>query len=121
MNKRAVLDTTAEMMKKMVSYDKVEAVTQRSVLRGREEGAKLIVEEKYRVNQLIKEILASLDYRDVLANVTEETYDAFVFRYFQNVKYLCDLGAEDIELPGMVPENSFSVWASVMLLDVDCL
>jgi hypothetical protein len=121
MNKRAVLDTTAEMMKKMIPYDEFEGVTQRSALRGKEQGAKLIIEEKYRVNKLIKEILASPDFRDVLAYATEETYDAFVFRYFQNVKYLMNTGAEDIELPGMVPENSYSVWASVMLLDVDCL
>jgi hypothetical protein len=121
MNKKAVLDATAELMKNMVSFDRVEAVTQRSVMRGKEEGTKLIMEEKHRVNKLINEILASPDYRDILANVTEETYDAFVYRYFQNMKYLVDMGAEDIELPGMVPENSFSVWASVMLLDVDCL
>lgn len=121
MKKRAVLDTTADMMKKMVSFDKVEAVTGRSVMRGKEESARLIMEQKERVNALVNNILASPDYRDILANVTEETYDAFVFRYFQNVKYLLDAGAEDIELPGMVPENSFSVWASVMLLDVDCL
>lgn len=120
MKKRAVLDTTAELMKQMVSFDKVEAVTQRSVLRGKEEGTKLIMEEKERVNKLISEILASPDYRDILSRVTEETYDAFVYRYFQNVKYLADNGAEDIELPGMVPENSYSVWSSVMLLDLDC-
>jgi len=41
--------------------------------------------------------------------------------FFQNVKYLADLEADDIELPDMVPENSFSVWAAVMLIDIDCL
>jgi hypothetical protein len=121
MNKKEVLDVTAGMMKKMVSFDEVEAVTQRSVMRGMENGTKLMLEEKERVNKLIKDILASLDYREVLDRVTEDTYDAFVFRYFKNVKYLSDLKADDIELPDMVPENSFSVWAAVMLVDVDCL
>ena len=121
MNKREVLDTTAGMMKKMVSDDEVEAVTQRSVMRGRLKGAELIIEEKARVNQLINDVLSELDFRSVLNKVTENTFDAFVFRYFQNVKYLADLEADDIELPDMVPENSFSVWAAVMLLDIDCL
>ncbi len=121
MNKKEVLDITASMMKKMVSFEEVDAVTQRSVLRGKEEGIKLMTGEKERVNKLIREILASPDYRDVLAQAAEDTYDAFVFRYFQNVKYLSDLEADDIELPDMVPENSFSVWAAVMLIDVDCL
>ena len=121
MNKKEVLDINAGLMKKMVSFEEVDAVTQRSVLRGREEGTKLMIEEKERVNKLIREILASLDHREVLAHVTQDTYDAFVFRYFQNVKYLADLEADDIELPDMVPENSFSVWAAVMLMDVDCL
>jgi hypothetical protein len=121
MNKKEVLDITADMMKKMVSFEEVDAVTQRSVLRGKEEGIKLMIGEKERVNKLIREILASPDHRDVLAQATEDTYDALVFRYFQNVKYLSDLETDDIELPGMVPENSFSVWASVMLIDVDCL
>ena len=121
MNKREVLDTTAGMMKKMVSYEEVETITQRSAMRGMENGTKLMLEEKERVNKLIKDILASLDYRDVLDKVTEDTFDAFVFRYFQNVKYLADLEVDDIELPDMVPENSFSVWAAVMLIDIDCL
>jgi hypothetical protein len=121
MNKREVLDMTAGIMKKMVSYDKVDAVTQRSVMRGKENGIKLMIEEKERVNKLIRDILASLDHREVLAHVTEDTFDAFVFRYFQNVKYLSDLEVDDVELPDMVPENSFSVWAAVMLIDVDCL
>lgn len=121
MKKKEVLDITAEMMKKMVSYEAVDAVTQRSAMRGMENGLKLMVEEKERVNSLIREILASLDYRKVLEKVTEETFDAFVFRYFKNVKYLADLDATEIDLPGMVPENSFSVWAAVMLIDVDCL
>jgi len=121
MDKREVLDKTADMMKKMVTFEEVDAVTHRSVLRGKEEGIKLVQEEKDRVNSLIREILASLDHREVLSHVSEDTYDAFVFRYFQNVKYLADLEADDIELPDMVPENSFSVWAAVMLIDVDCL
>jgi hypothetical protein len=121
MKKREVLDITAGMMKKMVSYDEVEAVTQRSAMRGMEDGTKLMLEEKERVNKLIKDILASLDYRKVLDKVTEDTFDAFVFRYFQNVKYLSDLEAADIELPDMVPENAFSIWAAVMLIDLDCL
>jgi hypothetical protein len=121
MNKREVLDITAGMMKKMVSYEEVEIITQRSVMRGMENGTKLMIEEKERVNNLIKDILSSLDYRNVLDKVTEDTLDAFVFRYFKNVKYLADLEAEDIELPDMVPENSFSVWAAVMLIDIDCL
>ena len=121
MNKREVLDITAGMMKKMVSYDEVETVTQRSVMRGMENGTKLMIEEKERVNKLIKDILSSLDYRKVLDKVTEDTFDAFVFRYFKNVKYLADLEVDDIELPDMVPENSFSVWAAVMLIDIDCL
>jgi hypothetical protein len=121
MKKKEVLDLTAGMMKKMVSFEEVDAVTQRSVMRGKEDGIKLILEEKQRVNDLIREILASLDHREVLAHVAEDTYDAFVFRYFQNVKYLSDLETDDIELPDMVPENSFSVWAAVMLIDVDCL
>jgi len=121
MKKREVLDITAAMMKKMVSYDEVDTVTQRSAMRGMEDGTKLMLEEKDRVNKLIKDILASLDYRKILDKVTEDTYDAFVFRYFSNVKYLSDLAADDIELPDMVPENSFSVWAAVMLIDVDCL
>ena len=121
MNKKDALDITAEMMKKMVSFDEVETVTQRSAMRGMENGMKLMVEEKERVNRLIKEILASLDYRTILEKVTEDTFDAFVFRYFKNVKYLADLETSEIELPDMVPENSFSVWASVMLIDVDCL
>jgi hypothetical protein len=121
MNKRDVLDITAGMMKKMVSFEEVDAVTQRSVMRGKEEGKKLVMEEKKRVNKLIRDILSSLDHREVMAHATEDTYDAFVFRYFQNVKYLSDLEIDDIELPDMVPENSFSVWASVMLIDVDCL
>ena len=121
MNKREVLDITAGMMKKMVSYDEVETVTQRSAMRGMENGTKLMIEEKERVNKLIKDILSSLDYRNVLNKVTEDTFDAFVFRYFKNVKYLADLEADDIELPDMVPENSFSVWAAVMLIDIDCL
>jgi hypothetical protein len=121
MNKKEVLDMTAGMMKKMVHFKEVDAVTQRSVMRGKEEGIKLMTDEKERVNKLIRDILASLDHREVLAQVAEETYDAFVFRYFQNVKYLSDLETDDIELPDMVPENSFSVWASVMLIDVDCM
>jgi hypothetical protein len=121
MNKKEVLDITAGMMKKMVSFEEVDAVTQRSVMRGKEEGTKLILEEKTRVNKLIRDILASPDHREVLGHVTENTYDAFVFRYFQNVKYLADLEADDLELPDMVPENSFSVWAAVMLIEVDCL
>ncbi|MDH4232235.1 MAG: hypothetical protein OEW04_09420 [Nitrospirota bacterium] len=121
MKKKEVLDITAGMMKKIVSYEKVEAVTQRSVMRGKEAGTRLMLEEKERVNKLIKDILSSLDYREVLDKVTEDTYDAFVFRYFHNVKYLADLKADDIELPGVVPENAFSVWAAVMLIDVDCL
>jgi len=121
MNKREVLDITADMMKKMVSYDEVETVTQRSVMRGMENGTKLMLEEKERVNKLINDILSSLDYRNVLNKITEDTFDAFVFRYFKNVKYLADLEADDIELPDMVPENSFSVWAAVMLIDIDCL
>jgi hypothetical protein len=121
MNKKEVLDITAGMMKKMVSFEEVDAVTQRSVLRGKEEGIKLMLEEKERVNKLIREVLASLDHREVLGRVGEDTYDAFVFRYFQNVKYLSDLETDDIDLPDMVPENSFSVWAAVMLIDVDCL
>ena len=121
MNKREVLDITAGMMKKMVSFDEVETVTQRSVMRGLENGTKLMIEEKERVNKLIKDILSSLDYRNVLDKVTEDTFDAFVFRYFKNVKYLSDLEVDDIELPDMVPENSFSVWAAVMLIDIDCL
>lgn len=121
MNKMEVLDITAEMMKKMVSLDEVDAVTQRSVMRGMENGTKLMTEEKERVNKLINDILASVDYREVLDKVAEDTFDAFVFRYFSNVKYLSDLNADDIELTDMVPENSFSVWAAVMLLDVDCL
>lgn len=120
MNKKEVLDITAGMMKKMVSFDEVDTVTQRSVMRGKEDGTKLMIEEKERVNRLIRDILASLDHREVLAHVIEDTFDAFVFRYFQNVKYLSDLEAYDIELPDMVPENSFSVWAAVMLIDVDC-
>ena len=121
MNKKEVLDTTAGMMKKMVSYEEVETVTQRSVLRGMENGTKLMIEEKERVNKLIKDILSSLDYRNVLDKVTEDTFDAFVFRYFQNMKYLADLEVNEIELPDMAPENSFSVWAAVMLIDIDCL
>ena len=121
MNKKEVLDITAGMMKKMVSFEEVDVVTQRSVMRGKEDGIRLMIEEKERVNNLIRDILASLDHREVLAQAAEDTYDAFVFRYFQNVKYLADFEAEDIELPDMVPENSFSVWASVMLIDVDCL
>jgi len=121
MNKKEVLDITAGMMKKMVSYDEVETVTQRSVMRGMENGTKLMIEEKERVNKLIKDVLSSLDYRNVLDKVTEDTFDAFVFRYFTNVKYLADLEVDDIELPDMVPENSFSVWAAVMLIDIDCL
>lgn len=121
MNKREVLDITADMMKKMVSYEEVDTVTQRSAMRGMENGTMLMIEEKERVNKLINDILSSLDYRTVLDKVTEDTFDAFVFRYFQNVKYLADLEAEDIELPDMVPENSFSVWAAVMLIDIDCL
>lgn len=121
MVKKEILDTTADMMKKMVSYDEVEAVTHRSVMRGKEAGTKLMLEEKERVNNLIKEISASLDYRTILDKATEDTLDAFVFRYFQNVKYLSELEAEDIELPDLVPENSYSVWAAVMLIDVDCL
>ncbi|RPI37885.1 MAG: hypothetical protein EHM54_02000 [Nitrospiraceae bacterium] len=121
MNKKEVLDITAEMMKKIVSYDEVDAVTQRSIMRGKEAGTKLMLEEKERVNKLIKDILSSLDYREVTDKITEDTYDAFVFRYFSNVKYLADLETDDIELPDMVPENAFSVWASVMLIDVDCL
>jgi hypothetical protein len=121
MKRKEVLDITAGMMKKMVSFEEVDAVTQRSVMRGMEDGAKLMIAEKERVNKLIKEILASPDYRDILAHVPEDTFDAFVFRYFQNAKYLSCLEADDIELPDMVPENSFSVWAAVMLIDVDCL
>lgn len=121
MNKREVLDITAGMMKKMVSYEEVETVTHRSVMRGMEIGTRLMIEEKERVNKLIHEILSSLDYRNVLDKVTEDTFDAFVFRYFKNVKYLADLETDDIELPDMVPENTFSVWAAVMLMDVDCL
>jgi hypothetical protein len=121
MNKKEVLDITAGLMKKMVSFDEVETVTQRSAMRGMENGIKLMTEEKERVNKLIKDILSSLDYRNVLDKVTEDTFDAFVFRYFQNVKYLADLEVDDIELPDMVPENSFSVWAAVMLIDIDCL
>lgn len=121
MNKKEVLDTTAGMMKKMVTYEEVDIVTQRSAMRGMENDTQLIIEQKERVNKLIKDILSSLDYRDVLDKVTEDTFDAFVFRYFQNVKYLADLEADDVELPDMVPENSFSVWAAVMLIDVDCL
>ena len=121
MKKREVLDITAGMMKKMVSYDAVEAVTQRSAMRGMEDGTKLMLEEKERVNKLIKDILASLDYRKILDKVSENTFDAFVFRYFSNVKYLSDLDATDIELPDMVPENAFSVWSAVMLIDPDCL
>jgi hypothetical protein len=121
MKKREVLDITAGMMTKMVSYDAVEAVTQRSAMRGMEDGTKLMLEEKERVNKLIKDILASLDYRKILDKVSENTFDAFVFRYFSNVKYLSDLEAADIELPDMVPENAFSVWAAVMLIDLDCL
>lgn len=121
MKKKEVLDITAGMMKKMVSFGEVEAVTQRSVLRGMENGTRLMMEEKERVNKLIKEILASLDYRKVLDKITEDTFDVFVFRYFKNVKYLSDLESDDIELPDMAPENAFSVWAAVMLIDVDCL
>lgn len=121
MIKKEVLDTTADMMKKMVSFEEVETVTQRSVMRGKEDGTKLIIEEKERVNKLIKDICASLDFRTVLDMVSEDTFDAFVFRYFQNVQYLSALEAADIELPDMVPENSFSVWAAVMLIDTDCL
>ena len=121
MNKREVLDITAGMMKKMVSYDEVETITQRSVMRGMENGTKLMNEEKERVNKLINDILSSLDYRNVLDKITDDTLDAFVFRYFKNVKYLADLEADEIELPDMVPENSFSVWAAVMLIDIDCL
>ena len=121
MKKIEVLDITAGMMKKIVSFEEVEAVTQRSVMRGAEAGAQLMLEEKERVNKLIKDILSSLDYREVLDTITEDTYDAFVFRYFSNVAYLAGLKTDDIELPGMVPENAFSVWASVMLIDVDCL
>ena len=121
MNKKEVLDMTAGMMKKMVSFDEVETVTQRSAMRGMENGTKLMTEEKERVDKLIRDILSSLDYRNVLDKVTEDTFDAFVFRYFKNVKYLADLEADDIELPDMVPENSFSVWAAVMLIDIDCL
>src|SRR4030065_445084 len=107
MNKKEVLDITAGMMKKMVSFDEVETVTQRSVMRGLENGTKLMTEEKERVNKLIKDILSSLDYRNVLDKVTEDTFDAFVFRYFKNVKYLSDLEVDDIELPDMVTENLF--------------
>jgi len=121
MNKREVLDITAGMMKKMVSYEELENVTQRSAMMGMESGIKLMIEEKERVNKLINDILSSLDYRNVLDKVKEDTFDAFVFRYFQNVKYLADLEVDDIELPDMVPENTFSVWAAVMLIDVDCL
>ncbi len=121
MNKRKVLDITADMMKKMVSFEEVDAVTHRSVMRGKEECIKLVQEEKERVNKLISDIVSALDHREVLTHVSEDTYDAFVFRYFQNVKYLADLEAEVIELPDMVPENSFSVWAAVMLIDVDCM
>ena len=121
MNKKEVLDITAGMMKKMVSFEAVDAVTQRSVLRGMEEGTKLIIEEKERVNKLIRGILAAPDYREILSSVTENTFDAFVFRYFTNVQYLSYLESDRINLPDMVPENEFSVWASVMLIDVDCL
>lgn len=121
MKKKEVLDVTADLMRKMVSYDAVEAVTQRSVMRGMENGLKMMLDEKERVNRLIQQILASLDYRMVLEKVTEETFDAFIFRYFKNVKYLADLETTEIELPDMVPENAFSVWAAVMLIDVDCL
>jgi hypothetical protein len=121
MKKKEILDITAGMMKKIVSFEAVEAVTQRSIMRGKKAGTKLMLEEKERVNKLIKDVLSSLDYREVLEKITEDTYDAFVFRYFNNVKYLANLEADDIELPGMVPENAFSVWAAVMLIDVDCL
>jgi len=121
MKKKEVLDMTAEMMKKIVSYEQVEAVTQRSIMRGKEAGTKLMLEEKERVNKLINDILSSLDYRKVLDKITEDTYDAFVFRYFSNVEYLARLESDDLEFPGMVPENAFSVWSSVMLIDVDCL
>jgi hypothetical protein len=88
MNKKEVLDTTAGMMKKMVSYEEVETITQRSVMRGMENGTKMMIEEKERVNKLIKDLLSSLDCRNILDKVTEDTLDAFVFRYFKNVKYL---------------------------------
>ena len=83
MNKREVLDITAGMMKKMVSYDEVETVTQRSVMRGMENGTKLMIEEKERVNKLIKDILSSLDYRNVLDKVTEDTLRCLCFQVFQ--------------------------------------
>ena len=103
MNKKEVLDITAGMMKKMVSFAEVDAVTQRSVMRGKEDGTKLMIEEKERVNKLIRDILASLDHREVLAQVTEDTYDAFVFRYFQNVKYLSDLESRLYRTAGYGP------------------
>ena len=121
MKKREVLDITAEMMKKMVSYDEVDEVTQRSAMRGMENGTKLMIEEKERVNKLVRDVLVSLDYRKVLDKVAEDTFDAFVFRYFKNVRYLAELEADEIELPDMVPENSYSVWAAVMLTNIDCL
>ena len=121
MNKEEVLDITAGMMKKMVSFEAVDAVTQRSVMRGKEEGTRLIIGEKERVNKLIRDILAAPDYREILDSVSEDTFDAFVFRYFTNVQYLANLDRDLIDLPDAVPENEFSVWAAVMLIDVDCL
>ncbi|GAB4407485.1 MAG: hypothetical protein OHK0032_02820 [Thermodesulfovibrionales bacterium] len=107
MNKITFLTIVAEVMKGLVSYDKMMASLKRSCMRGEAQNLELMGIEEKGVDRLVEGIdgIRELD-------IPDETLDALVLRYLKNTQFLANIKEDEIDVSGL--NDNLQCWKKTM-------
>jgi len=108
MEKKSFLTKVAEVMKGIISYEKMMASIQRSCMRGEAENLALMNTEEEKFNRLISGIteITELD-------VPEDILDVLVLRYLKNTQFLANLKEDAIDVSGLAEYLDY--WKKALL------
>ena len=109
MDKYSFLTIVTDVMKEMVSREKMMASLQRSGMRANVENLELMKSEEDNVDKLIgcMDCVKELD-------VSDDILDALVLRYFRNTSFLSKIKELEIDV-SCIDENEISYWKKTML------
>lgn len=108
MEKTEFLTRVSEVMKSIVSYERMMESLRRSCLRSEEENQDLLKREEERVDRLIEDFDGVSEIKAI-----EDTFDALILRYLINTQFLARIEEEYIDISGL--EDDLAFWKKTML------
>lgn len=109
MDKLNFLNIVSEVMKGMVSHEKIMGSIKRSSMRGHSQNLEFLKPEEKKLDKVIEGInnINKLD-------IPEDTLDALILRYFMNTQFLSDIKENNIDVSS-IRGGDLYYWKKAML------